>query len=186
VASSRDFAIFTDHGYMGLYNGEKARDIHARNRLSKGQRILDWMGHEELADNLFRQVQAEARIRREGIEGKDAANQAHHEVGQVVRATIAQMGGTMPEDLPTPEISVAGIAAARAAEVAERADTLGGRGGRRRSLTRFRLWWGRCLTIFYRPSDFDFPELCARDDLNGDRKTLPQKLTSLRNVVQGA
>jgi len=54
VVTARDFATFTDHGYMGLYAGEKARDIHARKGLKKGQHILDWMGYEELADNMFR------------------------------------------------------------------------------------------------------------------------------------
>jgi DNA-damage-inducible protein D len=106
VVSSRAFAIFTDHGYMGLYTGERAKDIHARKGLKKGQHSLDWMGHEELADSYFRQVQAEARLRREGAASKDDANRMHHEVGKKVRQTIAEMGGTMPEDLPTPAESV--------------------------------------------------------------------------------
>jgi DNA-damage-inducible protein D len=72
----------TDHGYMGLYNGERAKDIHARKGLKKGQHILDWMGHTELAANLFRATQAENKIRREGSTSKDAANQAHHDVGR--------------------------------------------------------------------------------------------------------
>jgi DNA-damage-inducible protein D len=59
VVTARDFATCTDHGYMGLYAGEKARDIHTRKGLKKGRHILDWMGYEELADNMFRQVQAE-------------------------------------------------------------------------------------------------------------------------------
>jgi DNA-damage-inducible protein D len=103
VVTARDFATFTDHGYMGLYAGEKARDIHARKGLRRGQQILDWMGYEELADNMFRQVQAEGRIRREV--GADP-HMIHHEVGKKVRQTIAEMGGTMPEDLPTPSESV--------------------------------------------------------------------------------
>jgi DNA-damage-inducible protein D len=127
--SPRDFAIFTDHGYMGLYNGEKARDIHARKGLKRGQQILDWMGHTELAANLFRATQAEDKIRREGITGKDAANQAHHEVGRKVRQTIAELGATMPEDLPTPTESVAQVRAREqkrlaAAEQAERQPSL--------------------------------------------------------------
>ena len=82
VVTARDFATFTDHGYMGLYAGEKARDIHARKGLKKGQHILDWMGYEELADNMFRQVQAEGRIRREGAVDRDDANRIHREVGK--------------------------------------------------------------------------------------------------------
>lgn len=107
VITPRDFAIFTDHGYMGLYNGERARDIAARKGLRKGQAILDWMGTEELADNLFRQVQAEARIRREGAASKDEANRIHHQVGQQVRRfIIEELQGTPPELLPTPSESI--------------------------------------------------------------------------------
>jgi DNA-damage-inducible protein D len=106
VVTARDFATFTDHGYMGLYAGEKARDIHARKGLKKGQHILDWMGYEELADNMFRQVQAEGRIRREGAVDRDDANRIHREVGKKVRQTIAEMGGTMPGDWPTTTESV--------------------------------------------------------------------------------
>jgi DNA-damage-inducible protein D len=106
VVTARDFAVFQDHGYMGLYNGERARDIAMRKGLKPGQPILDHMGAEELAANLFRATQAEAKIRREGIVGKGAANATHHAVGREVRETIARLGGTMPEDLPTPVESI--------------------------------------------------------------------------------
>lgn len=106
VVAARDFAIFQDHGYMGLYGGLKARDIHAHKGLKKGQQILDHMGSEELAANLFRATQTEAKLRREGIRGKHEANRTHHEVGRKVRQTIAELGGTMPEDLPTPSESI--------------------------------------------------------------------------------
>lgn len=101
-----DFAIFQDHGYMGLYGGLKARDIHARKELKQGQKILDYMGSTELAANLFRTTQAEEQIRRENIKERGRANQAHYRVGQKVRQTIEELGGTMPEDLPTPRKSV--------------------------------------------------------------------------------
>lgn len=106
VVTTRDFAIFQDHGYMGLYGGLRARDIHQRKGLAGGQQILDHMGSTELAANLFRATQAADKIRREGVVGKDAANQTHYVVGQVVRRTIADLGGTMPEDLPTPAKSI--------------------------------------------------------------------------------
>lgn len=106
VITAFDFAIFQDHGYMGLYGGERARDIHARKGLKKSQQILDHMGSTELAANLFRATQTEEKIRREGIEGKDAANHTHFEVGKKVRQTIAELGGTMPEALPTPPESI--------------------------------------------------------------------------------
>lgn len=110
VVTSQDFAIFTDHGYMGLYNGERARDIAARKGLKRGQAILDWMGTEELVDNLFRQVQAEARIQREGAASREEANRIHHQVGQQVRRfIIEELERTPPEQLPTPAESVQAV-----------------------------------------------------------------------------
>lgn len=106
VVSRSDFAIFHDFGYRGLYNGEKARDIAARKGLAKGQHILDHMESEELAANWFRITQTEAKIRREEIDNKADANAAHYVVGKKVRETIADLGGTMPEDLPTPAQSI--------------------------------------------------------------------------------
>jgi len=106
VVTRSDFAIFQDFGYRGLYNGEKARDIAARKGLARGQHILDHMESEELAANWFRITQAEAKIRREEIDNKHDANAAHYVVGKKVRETIADLGGTMPEDLPTPEQSI--------------------------------------------------------------------------------
>jgi DNA-damage-inducible protein D len=79
------------------------KDIHARKRLKKSQQILDHMGSTELAANLFRATQAEEKLRRENIKGKDRANAAHFEVGRKVRQTIKELGGTMPENLPNVE-----------------------------------------------------------------------------------
>jgi len=107
VVSARDFAIFQDHGYMGLYGGERARDIHARKGLKRSQHILDHMGSTELAANWFRATQADEKIRRDGVQGRDAANQTHHAVGQAVRRFIIEdLGGTPPEELPTPMQSI--------------------------------------------------------------------------------
>jgi DNA-damage-inducible protein D len=106
VITALDFAIFHDHGYMGLYGGLRAQDIHRRKELKQGQQILDHMGSTELAANLFRATQTEEKLRREQIATKDGANAAHYQVGQVVRRTIQELGGTMPEHLPTPETSI--------------------------------------------------------------------------------
>lgn len=106
VIEKRDYAIFQNFGYMGLYGGLGAKEIHERKGLKKSQKILDHMGSTELAANLFRATQTEEKLRRENIQGKDNANKTHYEVGQTVRKTIAELGGTMPEDLPTPEKSV--------------------------------------------------------------------------------
>jgi len=98
-----DYAIFQNHGYMGLYGGLKQEDIHRRKGLKKSQKILDHMGSTELAANLFRATQAEEKLRRDKVKGKDAANLTHHKVGAKVRQTIRELGGTMPEELPVVE-----------------------------------------------------------------------------------
>jgi DNA-damage-inducible protein D len=100
VISAVDFAVFQNHGYRGLYNGLTADAIHRRKRLKKSQHILDHMGTTELAANLFRSTQAEDKLRREQVKGKDSANEVHYQAGVVVRRAIAELGGTMPEDLP--------------------------------------------------------------------------------------
>jgi DNA-damage-inducible protein D len=94
------YAIFQNAGYKGLYGGLTMQDIHQKKKLKKNEKILDHMGSEELAANLFRATQTEAKIKRENINGQSAANLAHYHVGQKVRNTIENLGGTMPENLP--------------------------------------------------------------------------------------
>ena len=106
VETTIDFAVFQNHGYKGLYGGLDAKGIHVRKGLKKSQKILDHMGSTELAANLFRATQAEEKLRRDKVNGKDKANQTHFEVGAKVRETIKELGGTMPEELPVPEKSV--------------------------------------------------------------------------------
>jgi DNA-damage-inducible protein D len=103
VIEPKDYAIFQNHGYQGLYGGMTAQDIHQHKGLKKSQQILDHMGSTELAANLFRATQAEEKLRRDKVKGKDRANQTHFEVGRKVRQTIAELGGTMPENLPAAE-----------------------------------------------------------------------------------
>lgn len=97
-----DYAIFQNKGYQGLYGGLSRKDIHTLKGLKKSQDILDYMGSTELAANLFRATQTDEKLRKENITGKEAANQTHYKVGKKVRQTIQELGGTMPEDLPTP------------------------------------------------------------------------------------
>lgn len=124
VITARDFAVFQDHGYMGLYNGERARDIAARKGLKSGQHILDHMGSTELAANLFRATQADDKIRRDGIQGKDAANATHFAVGCAVRRFIVEeLGGSPPEELPTPPDSVQQVERREQARLAREAQT---------------------------------------------------------------
>ncbi len=103
VVKPIDYAIFQNHGYMGLYGGLGAKDIHHYKGLKKSQKILDHMGSTELAANLFRATQTEEKLRREEVRGKTAANKMHRDVGAKIRKTIEELGGTMPEDLPTAE-----------------------------------------------------------------------------------
>lgn len=103
VIEPRDYAIFQNYGYQGLYGGLGAKEIHARKGLKKSQKILDHMGSTELAANLFRATQTEEKLRRENVKGKIQANRTHFEVGRKVRQTIKELGGTMPEDLPVAE-----------------------------------------------------------------------------------
>ena len=110
VETNIEYATFQNYGYMGLYGGLKAKDIHQRKGLKKSQQILDHMGSTELAANLFRATQTEEKLKREQIKGKDRANSTHYEVGEKVRKTIKELGGTMPEDLPTPDKSIKAIA----------------------------------------------------------------------------
>lgn len=106
VSTSQEFAVFQNRGYQGLYGGLGQSDIHKRKGLKKSQKILDHMGSEELAANLFRATQTDAKLRRDNIQGKETANETHFEVGNKVRQTIKELGGTMPEDLPTPDKSI--------------------------------------------------------------------------------
>lgn len=101
-----DFAMFQDHGYRGLYGGLGAKDIHARKGLKKRQQILDHMGSDELAANIFRASQTKQKLERDQVQGKENANQTHFQVGYKVRQTIEELGGTMPENLPTPKKSI--------------------------------------------------------------------------------
>ncbi len=98
-----EYAVFQNHGYMDLYNGMGAKEIHGKKGLKKSYNIFDQMGSTELAANLFLATQREEKLNREKIVGKQKANQTHYEVGKKVRQTIKELGGTMPEDLPVHE-----------------------------------------------------------------------------------
>jgi len=106
VSDPVDYAIFQNEGYKGLYGGLGQRQIHDKKGLKKSQKILDFMGSTELAANLFRATQTDEKIRRDNIQGKADANKTHHDVGKKVRETIKELGGTMPEELPTPDKSI--------------------------------------------------------------------------------
>lgn len=102
----KNFDKFHNSGYKGLYGGETANDIARRKKLRYREDILDNIWSEELAANLFRITQTESKIKREDIKGKKKANKTHYEVGRKIRKTIEELGGTMPENLPTPEKSL--------------------------------------------------------------------------------
>ena len=106
VKDAKDFAIFQNKGYQGLYGGLGVKEILERKCLKRSQKILDHMGSTELAANLFRATQTDEKLRRDNIKGKANANKTHYDVGVKVRETIKELGGTMPEDLPTPRKSI--------------------------------------------------------------------------------
>ena len=106
VITNEEFAIFQNAGYMGLYGGLDVEEIHDRKQLEVGQKILDYMGSTELIANLFRISQTEEKLRKDKIQGASAATSVHYNVGKEVRSAIEKIGGTMPEDLPTPEKSI--------------------------------------------------------------------------------
>lgn len=106
----KNLARFHNAGYRGLYNGQTADDISKRKKLRYREDILDNMGSEELADNIFRIAQTDAKLKRENVDNEYTANSVHYEVGKEVRNSIERLGGTMPEKLPTPEKSLKELA----------------------------------------------------------------------------
>ena len=105
-AGVKNFDKFHNSGYKGLYNGETADDIAKRKGLRHREDILDNMGSEELAANLFRITQTESKLKRDNISTEKEANKTHYNIGKNIREVIAKNGGTMPENLPTPEKSL--------------------------------------------------------------------------------
>lgn len=106
VITNEEFSLFQNAGYMGLYGGLDVDDIHRRKNLEIGQKILDYMGSTELIANLFRISQTEEKLRRDEVDNAKTATSIHYSVGKEVRSAIEKIGGTMPEDLPTPEKSI--------------------------------------------------------------------------------
>ena len=102
----KDLARFHNAGYKGLYNGESANDIFKRKKLRYREDILDNMGSEELAANLFRITQTESKLKRDNISSENDANETHYNIGKNIREVIAKNGGTMPEDMSTPKKSL--------------------------------------------------------------------------------
>ncbi len=98
----KDLARFHNTGYKGLYNGKTADDIFKRKKLRYREDILDNMGSEELADNIFRIAQTDAKLKRDSVDNEYTANSVHYEISRIVRNAIKEAGGTMPEELPTP------------------------------------------------------------------------------------
>lgn len=105
LAGVKNYGKFNNYGYRGLYNGETASDIAKRKGISEKEDILDYMSSTELAANLFRITQTDQVLKNKKIDNEDDACKTHHNVGQAVRQTIKRIGGTMPEDLPTPSMS---------------------------------------------------------------------------------
>lgn len=106
IINNEDYAIFQNAGYMGLYGGLTVDDIKKRKKLKPKEKILDYMGSTELAANLFRISQTTEKLKKTKVNNKLDANHIHYEVGSKVRKAIKDIGGTMPENLPTPKKSI--------------------------------------------------------------------------------
>lgn len=109
VITNEEFAIFQNAGYMGLYGGLTVEDIHQKKELAVGQKILDYMGSTELIANLFRISQTEEKLHNDKVDNANDATKVHHSVGKEVRKAIIEIGGILPENLPTPKKSIAEI-----------------------------------------------------------------------------
>jgi len=121
VITNEEFAVFQNAGYMGLYGGLTVEDIHKRKGLAVRDKILDFMGSTELIANLFRISQTEDKLKRDAVDNAVAATSIHHSVGREVRSAIKRVGGTMPEDLPTPEKNIVQIEKEQIAELKRKA-----------------------------------------------------------------
>ena len=117
IITTLEYAQFQDSGYRGLYNGETRLDIAKRKGLNANQEILDFMGSEELAANLFRITQTEAAMKRNNVDTPVEANATHYKIGKIVRKAITEAGGTMPEELPTPKKSIKEIEAEKKKQI---------------------------------------------------------------------
>ena len=106
VITNEEYANFQNAGYMGLYGGLTVADIHKRKNLKENEKILDFMGSTELIANLFRISQTEDKLKKDKINSCEKATSTHYTVGKKVRKAIEDIGGTMPEDLPTPNKSI--------------------------------------------------------------------------------
>ena len=109
VISNEEYAAFQNAGYMGLYGGMKVEDIHQKKGLKEKDKILDFMSSTELIANLFRISQTEEKLKKDLASTADDANEIHFIVGREVRGTIERVGGTMPEDIPTPNKSISDV-----------------------------------------------------------------------------
>lgn len=105
LSGVKNYGKFNNYGYKGLYNGETAKDIAIRKGIEEKEDILDYMGSAELAANLFRITQTDEVLKNKNINNEEDACKTHHNVGKAVRQTIKKIGGTMPENLPTPSKS---------------------------------------------------------------------------------
>ena len=102
----KDYGKFNNAGYKGIYNGETAEDIAKRKGLNEEQKILDYMGSTELGANIFRITQTDELLKKNKVDTESKACSTHNRVGKAVRETIKKLGGTMPEDMPTPKKSI--------------------------------------------------------------------------------
>lgn len=99
ITTGAGFAFFQNAGYRGMYNVNLGR-LREIKGVPASRSPLDFMNSTELAANLFRITQTDAKIQNERITGQGRLEQTAHGVGRTVRNTMIKLSNTRPEDLP--------------------------------------------------------------------------------------
>lgn len=93
------YGLFQNSGYRGMYCMDYSR-LREYKGIPEGRTLLDFMGKQEMAANLFRLSETEAKIKNENVRGQQALERAAETVGRTVRETMLRTSGTAPENLP--------------------------------------------------------------------------------------
>jgi len=101
-AGVQDYALFRNAGYRGLYNMNLS-DLKKLKNIPERRSPLDFMGKDELAANLFRTTQTDAKIKQDHIKGQKSLERVAERVGETVRETMHKISGQRPEELVAQE-----------------------------------------------------------------------------------